>query len=52
MKQSADGKAAAADCSLPSLGRLQARFLATIATLFDAHGRLVSKTVIWRQFLI
>jgi hypothetical protein len=30
-------------CKVPSLGSLQAAFLSSIATLFNAHGRLVAR---------
>ena len=32
-------------CKVPSLGSLQAAFLSSIATLFNAHGRLVCDTL-------
>jgi len=44
MKRSADEKQEKDDCqcSFPSLGKLQTRFLRTIAQLFDSHGRFVA----------
>ena len=43
MKQSTDMKSSSScQCGLPSLGKLQKRFLNIIANLFYKHGKFVS----------